>query len=180
MSRTRAIINAMEIVELDSMSQSAWDEVIAGEREPFGGVGERLTWAEKSTTLAIRSDHGQLLACGGIVSVPVTAGASAPFHVIGLGGVIVTRSARGRGLARTLVARLLELARELGPQHAMLFCLPALIAFYERFSFEPIDAPVTAQQPQGRVQVPLRAMHTALRSDARWPAGPVEVLGEPF
>jgi hypothetical protein len=62
----------------------------------------------------------------------------------------------------------------------MLFCREALVAMYERFGFRLIEAPVTAAQPGGRVEMPLRAMWRPLREGAAWPPGPVAVLGEPF
>jgi hypothetical protein len=43
-----------------------------------------------------------------------------PFQVAGLGGLIVTRSARGRGLTRLLAGRLLKVAGEFGSHRAML------------------------------------------------------------
>jgi hypothetical protein len=39
---------------------------------------------------------------------------------------------------------------------------------------------VTADQPAGRIEIPMRAMWAPLRDDASWPPGKVEVLGEPF
>jgi len=174
----------MRLVELDNMSHADWVEVLDGEREPFGGVGELLRWSEKSTHVGIRDDHERLLALGGIGPAQISVAGSPPFTVIGLGSVIVTHSARRRGLARMLVARLLELAAELSPElgaeRAMLFCLPTLMAFYAGLGFRAIDAPVWAEQPGGPVEMPLRAMWKALHATPGWPAGRVEVLGEPF
>jgi len=62
----------------------------------------------------------------------------------------------------------------------MLFCLPANVALYAKFGFEPIEEPVWAAQPDGSVEMPLPAMWKPLAPAARWPAGRVELLGEPF
>jgi predicted GNAT family N-acyltransferase len=103
-----------------------------------------------------------------------------PFQVVGLGGLIVTRSARGRGLARLLAVRLLEIAGELEAQRAMLFCREELTSFYAKLGFVTIEAPVWVEQPGGRVEMPMPAMWSALGGDAGWPPGGVDLLGEPF
>jgi GNAT superfamily N-acetyltransferase len=164
---------------LGDISGEMWAELIAGEHEPWGAVGEGLHWSEKPLNVGLRESGGRLLAAGGLVIARLRAGESS-LEVVGLGGVIVTRSARGRGLARTLVAALLEAAAELGPERAMLFCLPRLLAFYASFGFIPIDAPVRAEQPGGRIEVPLCAMWKALRGEPAWPPGDIELAGEPF
>ena len=104
----------------------------------------------------------------------------APLQVAGLGGVIVTRAARGRGLARVLIERLLEIAPQLGAERAMLFCLPANVGLYAKFGFRLIEAPVTARHPQGLVVVPMPAMWRPLSAAATWPGGAVELGDEPF
>jgi predicted N-acetyltransferase YhbS len=168
-----------QLVRLGALSASIWRELIAGEHEPFGGIGERLSWREKPLYLGIRDEHGRLLAAGGLVHADVRAGTE-PLEVAGLGGVIVTPSARGRGLGRSLIAALLEASDELGVERAMLFCRPRLTSFYGSFGFRQIDAPVRAEQPGGRIEMPLCAMWKALRGELTWPPGPVEVAGEPF
>src|ERR1700722_7878257 len=114
----------MRMVELDGLPKSCWDELIAGEHEPFGSIGANLYWREKTRNVALREDDGRLIAAAGTVLAEATIGQRPPFQVAGLGGLIVTRNARGRGLARLLFQRLLELASELQVQRAMLFCPP--------------------------------------------------------
>ncbi len=107
--------------------------------------------------------------------------ATAPaFEVAGLGGLVVRRSARRRGLARELAGHLLELAAELPAERAMLFCEPHLMPFYGQLRFEEIAEPVWAQQPDGSVRMPMRAMWRPLREGVAWPAGEVYLDGEPF
>jgi predicted GNAT family N-acyltransferase len=170
----------MRLVELDRLTEPFWEELIAGEHEPFGGIGERLVWRDKTRNVGVRDDAGRLLAAAGVVLAEVKVGQESSFEVAGLGGLIVTRSARARGLARLLCGRLLEIAGELEVQRAMLFCLPKLMPIYEKFGFVEIGEPVWVDQPGGRIEMPLPAMWSALGSDASWPAGLVELLGEPF
>lgn len=170
----------MRLVELDRLSEPYWEELIAGEPEPFGGVGEELAWRDKTRNIGVRQDDGRLVAAAGMVLAEVMVGREPPFQVVGLGGLIVTRTARGRGLARLLCERLLEVAGELGVKRAMLFCSPKLMLLYGKLGFIPIDTPVWAEQPGGQIEMPLPAMWSALGSDARWPLGNVTLLGEPF
>jgi hypothetical protein len=62
----------------------------------------------------------------------------------------------------------------------MLFCRPQLTGLYRKLGFREIDAPVWAEQPQGRIEMPLPAMWHPLSSEAEWPAGRVDVRGLPF
>jgi predicted N-acetyltransferase YhbS len=170
----------MRLVELDRRSEPYWEELVAGEHEPFGSIGANLRWRDKTRNVGVREEDGRLVAAGGVVLAEVKIGGQPPFQVAGLGGLIVTRSARGRGLARLLCKRLLELAGEIEAQRAMLFCLPRLMLLYGEFGFVAIDAPVWADQPGGRIEMPMPAMWKALSGDAGWPSGRVELLGEPF
>ncbi len=170
----------MRLVELDRLSEPCWEELVAGEHEPFGGIGENLLWREKTRNIGVREEDGRLVAAAGVVLAEVKIEQEPPFEVAGLGGLIVTRSARGRGLARMLCQSLIELANELEVRRAMLFCLQKLMPFYLEFGFVAIDAPVWADQPGGRIEMPLKAMWKALDGEADWPSGRVELQGEPF
>ncbi len=169
----------VRLVELERVTEADWQEVIAGERDPFGGVGEELRWREKSRNLGLRDGDGNLVGLAGLVLADLRVGAT-PLQVAGVGGVIVTRAARGRGLARVLIERLLEIAPELGAERAMLFCLPVNVGLYAKFGFRLIEAPVTAHQPAGLVVVPMPAMWRPLSPSATWPRGAVELGDEPF
>lgn len=170
----------MRLVELDRLSEPYWEELVAGEQEPFGGIGESLLWRDKTRNIGVREDDGRLVAAAGVVLAEVKIEHEPPFEVAGLGGLMVTRNARGRGLARMLCQRLIELAGELEVRRAMLFCLPKLMPFYREFDFVTIDASVWADQPGGRIEMPLQAMWKALEGETDWPSGRVELQGEPF
>jgi predicted N-acetyltransferase YhbS len=170
----------MRLVELDRVTSGDWQQIIDGEPQPFGGIGEQLVWADKSHHVGVRDHAEHLVAVAGLVLADVRVGDEPRLQVAGIGGVIVTRSARGRRLARMMVERLLEIARELGAERAMLFCLPANVGLYAKFGFQPIEQAVWAQQPGGPIEVPMRAMWKPLASAAGWPEGRVELLGEPF
>ena len=155
-------------------------ELIAGEEHPWGATGEALQWREKDRRLGVRDSDGRLLALAGASIVDIEVEDAGSFQVVGLGGLFVTRSARGDGLLWRLAGPLLALAEEMGPDRAMLFCGPELIPVYRRLGFTAIESPVWADQPGGRLEVPMGAMWRALRGFTAWPPGRVDVQGLPF
>ncbi len=169
----------VRLIELDRVTDGDWQQVIAGEPQPFGAVGEGLRWREKSHNLGLWDDAENLVALAGLVRAEVQV-VDARLQVAGIGGVIVTRAARGHGFARVLIERLLQIAHELGPERAMLFCLPANVGLYAKFGFQLIEEPVWAPQPGGLVEIPLCAMWRPLARAASWPEGKIELLDEPF
>ncbi len=167
------------MVELKRVTDENWRQVIAGEPRPWGGVGEALHWRAKSHNLGLRDDAGRLVALAGLVLAEVRV-ADASLQVVGIGGVIVTRAARRRGLARVLIERALQIADEFDAERAMLFCLPANVGLYAKFGFQPIQESVFAQQPAGMIEMPLCTMWKPLASAVDWPEGSVELPDEPF
>jgi predicted GNAT family N-acyltransferase len=170
----------MELVELGALTDDDWAVLVDDEPDPFGPVGAGLEWRPKDRHVGLRAPDGRLVAVAGAAVVTVDVEAVGAFEVVGLGSVIVTRSVRGRGLMSTLIDPLLRVAEGLGPDRAMLFCRPELVALYRGFGCEEIDAPVWADQPGGRIEMPLAAMWRPLRDGAEWPPGRVDVRGLPF
>jgi predicted GNAT family N-acyltransferase len=170
----------MDAIELQHVGSAEWDAVLDGEQQAWGADGEDFSWADKQRHVGVLDDDGRPLALAGALVADVAVGAGEAFPVVGIGGVIVTRTMRGNGLVTLLLEALMRLAGELGPDRAMLFCADRLTGLYARFGFTVIDARVSAEQPAGRIAMPMRAMWAPLTDDASWPAGDVEVLGEPF
>jgi GNAT superfamily N-acetyltransferase len=171
----------VRLVELQALSERDWEELIAGEHQPWGREGAALEWREKDAYVGLRDEDGRLLAVAGAVVAGVRVGEDESFDVVGLGALIVTRSARGRGLMSQLVEPLLAIAARLGPARAMIFCRPELVPLYRRLEFAEIGAPVFVDGPDGgRIEMPLRAMWRALHPPVEWPPGRVEVDGLPF
>lgn len=169
----------MELVELGGLTADDWIALVAGEHEPFGPIGAGLEWRAKDRHVALRSGHGRLLAAAGAVNVTVEVERE-HFEVVGIGGVIVNRSFRGRGLMSRLLQALLRVAEDMGPDRAMLFCRPELAAVYGRLDFREVPGPVWVDQPRGRVEMPLLSMWRPLRGAVEWPPGHAEVRGLPF
>jgi predicted GNAT family N-acyltransferase len=169
----------VETIELQNVGSDEWEAVLDGETQAWGAAGDEYSWADKERHVAVCDEAGQPVALAGTVIAQVTAGEEA-FPVVGIGGVIVTRTLRGRGLGRRVIEAIMEIANELEPERAMLFCGEELMALYASFGFQPIEAPVSAEQPAGRVVMPMSAMWAPLADGIEWPAGEVAVQGRPF
>jgi predicted N-acetyltransferase YhbS len=169
----------VETIELENVGSAEWEAVLDGETQAWGAAGEELSWADKERHVAVCDEAGQPVALAGAMVAHVSTGGEA-FPVVGIGGVIVTRTLRGRGLARRVIEAVMEIAAELGPERAMLFCGEDLTVLYARFGFLAIEAPVSAEQPAGRIVMPMRAMWAPLADGIDWPAGDVAVQGLPF
>jgi GNAT superfamily N-acetyltransferase len=175
------MVPPMRLVELDSFSAQQEAAIEGDEPAPWGGgAAETLSWSSKQRYVAALDGDGQPVGVIGALVVEVEVGDAARFPVVGLGGLIVTAALRGQGVGGRLIERMLEIAAAIGPQRAMLFCAPELVRRYERYGFRPIEDAVFAEQPSGRVEMPVEAMWRGLREDAGWPAGRVDVLGLPF
>jgi GNAT superfamily N-acetyltransferase len=156
---------------------SDWDAIIAGEEDPFELSGLTFEWRTKTHHTIQRDADGRPIAHVGLLLADVEAGGEA-FAVVGVGGVIVNRFHRGQGLLRALLDA--ALARDLGPERALLWCTAKNAARYAHLGFEEIGAPVLVQQSTGELELPLPAMWKPLRLGATWPAGAVRVPGRPF
>jgi predicted N-acetyltransferase YhbS len=154
-----------------------FDAIIDDEVDPFGLDDLAIEWRRKTHHTVQRDADGQPIAHVGLLVAEVAVGAQT-LEVVGVGGVIVTHSQRGKGLLRPLLEA--ALSRDLGPERAMLWCTTANAELYARLGFAHITAPVTVDQTAGPYVMPMPAMWRPLRHGATWPAGDVRVPGLPF
>ncbi|MEV8313477.1 GNAT family N-acetyltransferase [Streptomyces sp. NPDC059900] len=166
-------------VRLARYTKADQEEILGVGDDPFGVAGAGLAWLPKEEHFGARHD-GRLVAHVGLLRLPVAIG-DTETEVVGVGGVAVAPDMQGRGLARLVLAAALDHARTLGPQHALLFCRPPLVALYQRLGWHPLDTDVLVEQPGSRVvTMPLRTMVTPLRDDAFWPSEPVRLFSLPM
>jgi predicted N-acetyltransferase YhbS len=154
-----------------------FDSIIDDEVDPFGLDDVTIEWRRKTHHTVQRDADGRPIAHVGLLVTEVQVGEQT-LEVVGVGGVIVTHSQRGKGLLRPLLEA--ALGRDLGPERAMLWCSTANAEIYARFGFEQITAPVTVEQSAGPYVMPIPTMWKPLRAGATWPAGDVRVPGLPF
>ncbi|MFF8955595.1 GNAT family N-acetyltransferase [Streptomyces sp. NPDC014894] len=165
------------VIRLAQYTTTELDEITGGVPDPFGVAGTGLTWLPKEAHFGVR-DHDRLVAHAGLVRVTVAVGA-ARSPVAGLGGVVVAPDARGRGLARAVVAAAMAHARDTGAEYGLLFCLPERVPLYEHLGWRLVDGGLDVEQPGGPVRMPLPALWTPLAGGA-WPAGRAALLSLPM
>lgn len=172
----------VEVIELGRLSDEQTAVLVAEEHDPWHAAEFGLEWLPKEHHIAVCDNDGRLLAAAGLVVVDVQFGSEPPVPVVGLGGVIVTASHRGRGLGRQVISEALTRAEAMGPEFALLFCLTGLAGLYRRFDFAEVPGRVLFDQPSGVVEIPAGgvAMWRPLRPGARLPDERVRVIGLPF
>jgi predicted GNAT family N-acyltransferase len=170
----------MDLIEFERLSDQQHAELVGDEDDPWKAADLGLEWLPKDHHVAVRDDGGRLLAAAGLVIVNVQFGSGPPIPVVGLGGVIVTASQRGRGLGRQVISEALTRAEVMGPEIAMLFCRPEITGLHRRHGFAEVRRPVFAEQPDGVVEMLGVTMWRPLKAGARLPRGIVKVTGLPF
>jgi predicted GNAT family N-acyltransferase len=172
----------VELIKFGRLSDEQYAELVGEEDDPFNAAEFGLEWLPKDHHVAVRDDDGRLLAAAGLVVVEVQCGAQVPISVVGVGGVIVTASQRGRGFGRKVISEALRRAEAMGPDIAMLFCRSENAGLYRRFGFAEVRGPVFVDQPDGVVAISGAGvmMWRPLRAGARLPEGVVKVNDLPF
>ena len=154
-------------------------ELHDGEENAFESLHLGLVWDDHDRRIVVM-DRGTMIASAGLIVAEARAG-DTNLPVVGFGGVIVTRSRRGEGLAHRVIEAAIERAATLGPAHGLLFCRPDRGGLYTKLGFAKIGAPVTVGQRRGeRADMPLDTMWRPLHPGATWPEGSVVVPGLPF
>jgi len=173
-------VSRMELVELEGdHTESERVELHDGEQNPFESAHLGISWEDHERRLVIRDD-GRMIACAGLIVAPVEV-AGERFDVVGFGGVIVTRTRRGQGLARRVMEAAIARSEELGPQRGLLFCRPDRAGLYAGLGFDTLEVPVeVGQLDDKRAAMPLDTMWRPLQPGATWPDGPVSLPGLPF
>jgi len=172
----------MELIEFGRLSDEQYAALVGDEADPWNAAEFGLQWLPKEHHVAIRDDDGRLVAAAGLVVVEVQFGAQPPIAVVGLGGVIVTASHRGRGFGQRVISEALSRAEAMGPEIAMLFCRAESAGLYRRHGFVEVLGPVLVDQPDRIVEVSGMGatMWRPLKAGARLPDGIVKVNGLPF
>jgi predicted GNAT family N-acyltransferase len=172
----------VELIEFGRLSDEQYAELVGDEDDPFHAAESGLEWLPKDRHVAVRGDDGRLLAAAGLVVVEVQFAAQRTMPVVGIGGVIVTASQRGRGFGRRVISEALRRAEAMGPEIAMLFCRAESAGLYRRHGFSEVRGPVLVDQPGEVVEISGSgvAMWRPLKAGARLPGGIVRVKGLPF
>jgi predicted N-acetyltransferase YhbS len=170
----------MELVEFGVLTDELRAELEGDETDPWDAARvPPMQWRSKERHVGLREDGGPLIANAGLIVVEVEVG-GARFPVVGVGGVIVNREHRGRGLSLRVVEAAVAKAATLGPDFAVLFCHEDRTGLYRRFGFEGVGGEVLVDDDGGQIVMAMQTMWRALSSGARWPEGRVVVHSLPF
>jgi predicted N-acetyltransferase YhbS len=168
----------MNIAECPSYTARQRDQIADGDDDPSGVHHLGLVWRDKTGHVVAREGN-QLIAHAGWVEVELRAGIDT-IPAVGLGGVLVHPRARGCGVGKMIVSAAMTSMRNIGRPIGLLFCVDALVPFYETLGWAHIDDAVEVTQPHGRIPMPLSTCWIPLRDNAALRAGRLSLNGLPF
>ena len=124
----------MQVAELEGdHSEAERAELHDGEENAFESIHLGMYWEDHERRIVIL-DQGRMIACAGLIVADVEVD-ERTFAVVGFGGVIVTHTRRGEGLARFVMEAAIARAAQLGPDRALLFCRPDRAGLYAKLGF---------------------------------------------
>jgi RimJ/RimL family protein N-acetyltransferase len=168
----------MEIRLVTNLSGAEKRQLFEWGPDVFGGDALKLHWRPAHWHFLVYAD-GLLVSHVGVVKQAVTVGIQ-QVTVGGIGGVVTVPAAQGKGYASAALQQATKfMCEELKVEFGMLFCLPRMIPFYQRFGWQEVREPVLIQQPSEKIPSPLVVMAFPCRSQA-WPAGQVELESLPW
>lgn len=168
----------VELADLPDFGPGDYALIEDGEADPYGTDSLGIAWREKSGHVGMM-EAGRLIAHAGWVPVRVGA-AGAAVEAVGLGGVLVHRDHRGRGVGGQLVTGAMVRMGALGRPMGLLFCRTQRVPFYQGLGWKVLQHGVTADQPSGRMTMPLVTCWTPFVDGASPPALELEIEGLPF
>jgi GNAT superfamily N-acetyltransferase len=142
-----------------------------GERDSSGTNSYGLEWRQTEHHVLVMKDERNVSHVGLLKHSVRVSGRL--ISVGGMGGVLTHPKYRGSGFAKMAMEEALRQAvRELDVQFGFLFCREAMLPWYEKQGWTPVEDTVWIEQGRGMIPSPLPAMIRCLAVE-RWPAGEV-------
>lgn len=168
----------MEIIEASDFSAEDAAALSDGEADPYETDHLAISWAPKDRHVLLFED-GQLVAHAGYLLIEVQAdGMGIPG--VGLGSVMVRRPMRGHGIGPRLVQETTSRMSAVGRSFALLFCRDVRLRFYERMGWQRVLTPVTVEQQEGPIVMPLFTCWFSFDEKCPPPTKHLQVVGPPF
>ncbi|UCF78572.1 MAG: GNAT family N-acetyltransferase [Candidatus Eiseniibacteriota bacterium] len=168
----------MQIRKTRMLSEQDEESLFGWGKDIFGMESLKLEWRQKVLHFTLYIE-GRAASHVGTLSDTVTVG-SQKISICGIGAVVTRGDAQKRGLARKLLAQVINWAKEsTEAEFGFLFCRPPLVPFYESMGWQLLKDPVLIEQSSGRMESPIPAMVLPL-TEAKWPPGEVILGGLPW
>lgn len=168
----------MEIRVRNSISDEEIRQLFEWGEDIFGANHLNLTWKPKDLHIFVEID-GRPVTHVGLLQHTITVGAE-DVKVCGVGGVVTTPQAQGKGYASRAMRHAEDLMREELPvAFGLLFCRDRLLRFYERLGWRKMEDTVEIEQPSGTVISPMNVMILPCVEEP-WPAGRVRLNSLPW
>jgi GNAT superfamily N-acetyltransferase len=168
----------MEISEVSTFSLEDAAALAGGEVDPYGTEHLGITWKPGERHVVV-IEAGRTIGHAGFLPIEVEAGGGmAPG--VGLGGVMVHSTVRGRGIGELMVRETTARMGATGRPFAMLFCRDVRLPFYERMGWQQVHGEVIVDQENGPMVMPLLTCWYLFTPDLDLPREGLRVLGLPF
>lgn len=169
---------SVEIKQAAALGAEDWQQLFGWGEDIFGVTDLNLSWRPKDWHFLLYED-GQPVSHAGVLRHAVAVDEKI-VTVGGVGGVVTSECAQGKGYARMLMRKVADfLENEWQVEAGLLFCLPRLIPYYEALGWQSVEAPVFIEQPGGTIKSPMGIMVLPFDENA-WRAGKVELKSFPW
>ncbi len=175
MAGTLAAVDVTEVPEFSLQDAAVLADGVA---DPYGTDHLAIIWKPKDHHVVVTED-GRTIAHAGFLPIEVEADGTRLLGV-GLGGVMVHRSLRGRGIGEFLVRETTTRMGSTGRPFGLLFCRDVRLPFYQRMGWRRVEGDVTVDQEGGPIVMPLETCWYSFTPDHEVPVAGLKVLGMPF
>src|SRR4030095_14741309 len=169
---------AEEIKQTQALTEDEKRQLFGWGENIFGVESLNLRWRPKDMHLLLYSDSRPISHVGDLKHVVSVAGQ--PRAIGGVGGVVTVPEAQKRGCARRLMEHATEFfQREWKVDAGLLFCLTKLEPYYEALGWQTVVSPVLIEQPNARIDSPLKVMILPLGGQS-WSHETIELRSLPW
>lgn len=144
----------------------------------FGVASLNLSWRPKEPHFVLTFD-GKAISHVGLVRNELSVGGRFVL-VAGIGGVVTVPQMQGKGVARKLIAHVVNFFKQEWKVDAgLLFCLERMVPYYASLGWQVVEESVLIEQPSGKIKAPFPMMVLPCNGKA-WPNGIVELNSLPW
>ena len=144
----------------------------------FGEEEDKYEWAKPDWHVVVRSEARYV--CHAAITERVATVGGESVMLAGIGNLMTPPACRGRGLAAGAMREAAGFMRDtLRVEFGLLLCSADLAPWYCELDWRHVNAPLTFDQPSGRVGWDEEVMVLPC-TDRSWPEGPIDLCGLPW